>query len=207
VRSEPLPAVFGALGLVAAGAADYVVLRQFDVSYFRWYLETGPLIQLVVAGFAVAVDLERRPLLISANATRFLAEASAVAGESFVAFSRDMEPRRATTRRWDLPRAAPLDWILAGLFYVAYFAVCVAWVVVIAPLQYVGNLVAGAPARLALAAPTRSYAIRDGYTTYLGLRPVGQLPEGAEEVGLTRRPVALTASITAGLLLAIRTFF
>jgi hypothetical protein len=203
---RPVWALVGALALAAAGGADYVVFRLFDGNYFRWYLTAGPLIQLVVAGFALAVDLERHPLLISANPAMFLGEAFAVAGESHKSFSEDIRPRRTRPSAEDLPKAGVLDSVLASFFYVAFFATCLAWVAVIAPLQYVGNLVAGAPARLALASPVRTYALRMGKTTYLGHRPVDTLPEGAEEIGLARRPVAVTASISAGLLLAIGMF-
>ena len=40
----------------------------------------------------------------------------------------------------------------------ADFAACFAWIAAVAPLQYLGNLVAGASARLALEAPVRTYA-------------------------------------------------
>jgi hypothetical protein len=42
--------------------------------------------------------------------------------------------------------------------------------------------------------------------TTLTETPADTIPEGAEQIGLTRRPVALTASITAALLFAISYF-
>ncbi len=81
-----------------------------------------------------------------------------------------------------------------------------AWLIVIAPLQYFGNLVAGAPARLALAASVRSWVVRRPNVVFLGRDPIDKMPEGAEEIGLARHPVALTSSITAGLLFAISQF-
>jgi hypothetical protein len=56
----------------------------------------------VIAGFALAVDLERHPLLVSANPSKFIAEAGTVAGESFVAFGEDIKPRRARLKGQDL---------------------------------------------------------------------------------------------------------
>jgi hypothetical protein len=192
----------GALALAVVGV-DYVAFRAFDTNYFGWYLSGGPLIQLVFAGFAIAVDLERRPLLISAAPNVFLAEAWAVAGESFIAFSRELKPEEPRLTREDLPRSAPLDDFFAALFYLAFFATFTAWAVIVAPLQYVGNLIAGAPVRLALASPFRTYVVRDGKRIHVGYRRVETLPLGAEVVGLARSPVATTASITAALLFAI----
>ena len=57
------------LGVVLA--ADYFAFRLFGLNYFHWYLASGPLIQLVLTGIAVAVDLEREPRLISANPAEF----------------------------------------------------------------------------------------------------------------------------------------
>jgi hypothetical protein len=72
--SKRLPAVIGALGLAVVGV-DYVAFRALGANYFGWYLAGGPLVQLVFAGFAIAVDLERRPLLISTAPNVLLAEA------------------------------------------------------------------------------------------------------------------------------------
>jgi hypothetical protein len=96
-----------------------------------------------------------------------------------------------------------LDGLVAGLFGIAFLALWIAWLGVIAPIQYFGNLVAGAPARLALANPSRFWVLRKGGVTLLAPAPVDEGPEGAEEIGFARRPVALTASITAGSLVAL----
>jgi hypothetical protein len=89
------------------------------------------------------------------------------------------------------------------LFYLAFFATFTAWAAIVAPLQYLGNLIAGAPVRLALASPFRTYVVRGGKRIHLGYERVDTLPAGAEVVGLARSPVATTASITAALLFAI----
>jgi hypothetical protein len=54
------PAVIGALGLAVVGV-DFFAFRTFGVDDFGWYL-AGGLIQLIFAGVAIAVDLERRPV-------------------------------------------------------------------------------------------------------------------------------------------------
>ena len=93
-----------------------------------------------------------RQSLISTHPGEFLAYCFAVGGETFNALAEDTKPKRGPRRRGeDLPKEGPLDFLFAGLFDIAFFVLCVAWLIVIAPIQYFGNLVAGAPARLALA--------------------------------------------------------
>ena len=108
--------------------------------------------------------------------------------------------------------AGPLDSVFALLYGLAYFTLLLAWLVVIAPLQYFGNLVTGAPARTAISSPWRQWVQREPATVQgpavitLSRTPIGRQPAGAEEIGLARRPVALTSSITAALLFVIGQF-
>jgi hypothetical protein len=194
-----------AVVLAVALAADYFVFQLFDINYFRWYLASGPLIQLLFTAFAVAVDLEREPRLISAHPGEYLAACLRVVGMSFIAFAGDLDPKGGRRREGEDPlKGTPLDFLFAALFDFAYLVLCVAWLTVIAPIQYFGNLLAGGPARLALVRPTRTWVSRKPEVTEIETGPIDRAPEGSEEIGLARRPVALTASITAGLLLAIR---
>ena len=143
------------------------MFRAFGVNYLRWYLAGGALVQLAIAGFVIAVDLERYPWLISTDPNEFLAEAWAVAGESFLAFEAEVKWSGARSTRADVPSPGPFDGPFAGFFYFAYFASVCAWTLLIAPLQYLGNLIAGAPVRLALASPVRVIVRREGKTTHI----------------------------------------
>lgn len=183
------------------------MFRAFGVNYLRWYLAGGALVQLAIAGFVIAVDLERYPWLISTDPNEFLAEAWAVAGESFLAFEAEVKWSGARSTRADVPSPGPFDVPFAGFFYFAYFASVCAWTLLIAPLQYLGNLIAGAPVRLALASPVRVIVRREGKTTHIERTTADAPPqEGAEMIGLAQRPVATTAFISAGLLYALATF-
>lgn len=202
---RPWPWEIFALALVAALAADYFVFRLFDLNYFRWYLASGALIQLLVAGVAFAVDIEHEPKLISTHPGEYVGACFALIGESTLAGTpgKDQGATHDHTGIGDLPRKAPLDGLFSAVFDVALFLLYLAWLIVIAPIQYFGNLFAGAPARAALANPNRMWVKRTPGVTSLVTAPIYKPPEGAEEIGLARRPVALTASITAGLLLCI----
>jgi hypothetical protein len=202
-QNKRIPAFIAALALAVVGVAVYVVFELFDLDYLDWYVSAGPLIQFVVAGLAIAVDLERHPRLISADPGEFLAEAQELAGVTFLSFSDDLRPGRGRSRDEELPKPGWFDPLFGVGFYATYFAVILAWCVVIAPLQYLGNLVAGAPARLALASTTRTRANRQGNSIVLERSRVDKLPDGAEEIGLAHRPVTATALISAGLLYAL----
>ena len=193
------PWELSAAGLALALAADYFVFRLFDADYFRWYLATGPVIQLLVTAFALAIDLERWPNLISAHPSDYLGACERLIGLSFIQRADELRPHDPgedePTTRSNLPSQWPLDGLITVLFDIAFVILSVAWLVVIAPIQYFGNLVAGAPARLALAKPSR-FAI-------VVTAPDGGARDHWMEIGLVQKPVAVTASITAGLLLAI----
>jgi len=126
------------------------------------------LIQFVVAVYAITVDVEHRPSLVSADPNVFLAEVSMVAGQSFLTVSNDYRPKADRSVQGDLS-AAPLDDVVALVFYVAYFAALGVWTLVIAPLQCLGNLVVGAPVRLALTSPLRRYEVRRGNVTHINV--------------------------------------
>jgi hypothetical protein len=197
-RGRPLSPVVTGLLLAAAVAAAYLVFRLFGVSYFHWYLEQGPLIALVVAGVAVAVELDRLPNLISAHPSRFLGACFEMAGESTLSLPEPVRGRRERD-----PDSSPFDGFFTFLFEVVYLGLVVAWLTVVAPLQYFVNLVTGAPARYALASPRRTWIERGKETTTITRGPFEAVPEGAEQIGLARRPVSLTSTITAGLLFGV----
>ena len=76
------------------------------------------MIQFVVAVYAITVDVEHRPSLVSADPNVFLAEVSMVAGQSFLTVSNDYRPKADRSVQGDLS-AAPLDdvesWRAAGV--------------------------------------------------------------------------------------------
>jgi hypothetical protein len=113
----------------------------------------------------------------------------------------------------DAPKvAAPrglggLDVLLAVVFGFAFLLLCIVWLLVIAPLQYVVNLVAGAPARRALASPARA-----SFWSTPGALVVGEaskerkLAEGATESRFSTAPVTFTSAVASALLFLVTTF-
>jgi hypothetical protein len=92
---------------------------------------------------------------------------------------------------------------LGMLFAAAFLLAYVAWLLVIAPLQFFVNLVAGVPARLALASDQRGWCLIDAGWIECDASPkTKQLPEGAVESALSTVPVTFTAAVASGLLFA-----
>jgi peptidoglycan/LPS O-acetylase OafA/YrhL len=196
-RGKPLNAL--AVGLLLAGlvAADYGAFQLFDRNYFDWYISNGSLIALAVAVVAVAVELDQRPSLISARPGVYLGAWVEIPGETLLSFSdlvRGVDPD---------PDAGPLDALITGVVAIIFAGLWLCWLVVIAPLQYFVTLLAGAPARRARASGRRTWVERRSGTTVIGTGPIEQMPNGSQEIGLARRPVSATSTLTAALLFAV----
>jgi hypothetical protein len=175
--------------------SDYVAFRLFDHNYFRWYLDHGTLIALAFSFVAIAVELDREPSLVAAHPGSYTAGWFAILGETFE-FLSDIVRNRAV---------GFFDSLFTSLYVVTVFVLCVSWLIVIAPVQYFITLVTGAPARSALVS-RRMWIKRTGKRIELFRGPASEMPEGAEEIGLARRPVSVTSAITAGVLFIVSMF-
>jgi hypothetical protein len=198
-RGKPVNALVAASALAAIVAADYSAFRLFDGNYFQWYIAQGPLIALAVAGVSVAVELDQIAPLIAAHPAKYAAAWLEVPGLTFIYFSE-------LVRGDGDGNSAPIDSLITALIGFVLMALWTWWLIVIAPLQYFVTLVTGAPARRALASQTRTSIERRGDTTVIAIAPIGQMPEGAHEIGWSRRPVSVTSTMTAALLFTISQF-
>jgi hypothetical protein len=97
-----------------------------------------------------------------------------------------------------------VDVVLGALFGYAFLVIFAAWLLVVAPLQFVVNLAAGAPARRALASPARAWSLVTPHEIHVeeALKS-DAVPEGATESGFSAKPVTFTAAIASGLLFAV----
>jgi hypothetical protein len=94
-----------------------------------------------------------------------------------------------------------VDGLIGTILGAAFLMACAAWLWVVAPLQYVVNLVAGSPARLALTADSRVWFRVDPLKIEVAERDADSSPpKGLVETGFSARPVAFTTLVAAGLL-------
>ena len=197
------------LGLAAfAGliAVDEVVLRVlFDAHYLSWYLANGAIVSLVVAFVALAWgDVNDVRGLISAHPFEYAAAHVALCVLPTQSLAAVLAPRGDSPRPQSAPIGIPVaDAILTAVVTVCLLAAFVAFILLIAPIQYFVYLVAGAPGREACGSPQRAW-----YT--IGTREIrvesgprsAGLPERATESAYTGQPVTLTATLASALLFA-----
>lgn len=225
-RYEAPVVLVGLLRLVASGAFAYVIFWAAGGNYVNWFLSNGALIATITLLLSLTVDLDSRPELISGNPWMFTAGVSGVAASLMLQlsamFSRaepdwhlEQTNRDAFVsylRWWHVDRIATyaVSFVLA--------AVLAAWVLLVAPLQYVVTLVCGAPARSALAASKVVWewgppgwdspeGVPDGVIHVVhrevGLRGERPAPT-SRQITLANKPVSLTYGLSALFLLGIQ---
>jgi hypothetical protein len=192
---KPISPFLTFAAIAALVVADYLVFRLLGGNYFRWYLDHGALLALGLSLVALAVDLDRDPTLIAAHPGSYAAGWFAVVGETSDYLVELIQSRAV----------GALDSIFTVIGVVVLAALAVAWIAVVAPLQYFVTLVTGALARSA-AVSRRMWVKRSGKTIELYKVPADNVPEGMEEVGLAARPVTVTSTITAGVLYLVSLF-
>lgn len=209
--------------LAAITAVDYLVFDALGGNYFGWYLQSAFIISLLFGVVAVVISLDRHIGLIAVHPFVFAAEVSAVLAElsgaitqgplgrarSDLALAKIGHPYVYLQTRF---RPRGLDTILSILFSLVLAATMLAWVFVVAPLQYWVTLVCGAPARAALASEGTYWAAVYPFRTeyVLGDKDQQELlerrqetaaePSELTEISFARRPVTFTAAISAAVI-------
>jgi hypothetical protein len=104
-----------------------------------------------------------------------------------------------------VPRGlGPLDIALGIVFTFGFQVAFLAWLLVIAPVQYVVNLAAGAAARRAVASPVRAwYSVTPRRINIGESEKTKSLPEDAMEAKFSANPVTVTSAVAAALLFVV----
>jgi hypothetical protein len=208
-------AVVGLAILAAAVVIDTLAFDAlFGTDYVHWYVDHGDVATLVFVFVTLAWgDVNKMTGLISAHPMQYLLASYALGALPSLALSALVETRRGRGEAHGLARTergvAPiglglLDELVTVLASVAFLAAFVAWLLVVAPLQYVVYLVAGAPAREALASAFRAWALVTdrGLAAGVSLKRRPMRPDAIES-GFSAQPVAFTAAVAAALLFAL----
>lgn len=176
--------------------------RFFDTSYLQWYLDKGPIISLSL-GFIALIweELDARKGLLSANPVYYLGTCLALAGILAHALGVQMESnkrRDAAAHGWSV-FGQLWDLLVTVVVGMAIIVLLFAWILVVAPLNYVVTLFAGAPARMQL----RGLAYRSMVIEANGRIEIIKAPtntatdEKAVDVSFARKPFAVTQALTA----------
>ena len=223
LRYELPDAVAGLAVIAAVVAINSVWLRAVGVDYIGFYLENGFLVALLFGVVTVAIDLDRHLGLIAAQPSVYVAAIFSLVTEVLETLRNLFLRPRSDRELADDPltwltlrsRLRTLDFALTELFVLAFAAAMLAWILLVAPLQYFVNLVCGAPAREAVASSGTLWALNSptGTEYLLGTKlpsdyEKSELKKEAErgemsEVSFATKPVAFTQAITAAFLFGV----
>jgi len=206
VKTFILEIAFPFLGLVAICLINsWFAKRLFGVGisgYLKWYVNTGPFINLAVAAFGAAWSaVDNNIGLVSAHPLTYIRACLRLGGLPIYALGGHLQSENHNGQSlWDLLFGVPL--IL--LFVVASFG----WLLFVAPLQYFLFLVCAAPSRLALRSHYRLHGeIQD---RKLVLRPLAvdePEPESGWEASMRDKPVTLANAFGAATLFIVGHFW
>ena len=191
---------------------NYWMFRQMvGVDYFSWYLDKGPIISLAM-GFVALIweELDTREGLLSANPALYLAACFTLAGilsNSLGVHLEGSKYDRAKTGNWSYTIGYLWD-ILATVFLALIIVpLLLAWIIVVAPLNYVVTLVAGAPGRQQLRGSMWRAVVRETSKSVVIDRELNLDPELEErlkkvdprskDVSFARKPFAVTQALAA----------
>jgi len=191
-------ALLGFAALVGLFAFDHWIFsRWFGTAYWRWYLTNGTLIGLITPiVFKAWGDLaDKHSGLLSPHPLIYLASCFQVVGLPIYGLGTQIKGNRGKASWFDYP----LTYVWA-LILVASILV---WFVVVVPVQYVVYLVCGAPIRFMLASdrvPIARFAGTQLLPQEIDKRE--RVPEGWENVSISKSPVSMT-NVLAALLFGI----
>lgn len=184
---------WGVLGLLVGG--NYLLFRfLLETNYFDWYLHHGALINFVFGFISIAVVLDAYPDLISSNGLYYIYACGQLVAHVFRAWRDTTYEADRGAKTWWLPTV--FDFVVSFAVFVVIGLIVVAWALVVAPVQHVAYLVAGAPARNAIR--NDKDPRYDPETDRLRT----DAPQGFS-IGFRAKPVTLTAALaTAAFLVA-----
>jgi len=174
--------------------ANYAVFRLLGDNYFRWWLGNGAAFALVFAIISGALDLDRYVGLVAVAPGRYLSAWMDVVGSIFSWWSVSVGSSKRVSA----------DIVPTGLIALIVGLALFAWLLVVAPLQYLVTLLSGAPARMAIASDQKLVVSRSQDVIEWRTLPVERpTPEGTTELGFRTKPVTFANAIAALLLFAV----
>ncbi|MDB5801256.1 MAG: hypothetical protein JWL63_2195 [Rhodocyclales bacterium] len=173
------------LALLVLCGINYALFRTlFALDYFDWYRHAGPVIGLATAVFSAAWGgMDKNTGLISADPRHYCGACLQVAGLPMLAFGGHLRHQ---------PRVRLLDYLFGLPLIVAFALGGIAWLLLVAPLQYFVFLICGAPSRLALRSAYRVNArMEDSKLVYLQQEEPEKVPASFWDASLRDKPVVL----------------
>ncbi len=186
--------------------ANWLAFRYFaDENYFIWYIKNGALIGVIVSFIALIWEgLSFRDDLLSAHPLYYLRGCFALLAAYYWSLAAHLEKNPKSgdknNKRSAVPKFSfPLDGILSIVVFLVMFVFGLAWLVLVAPLNYLITILTGVIARQELGEIcSRAIAVPIGDGYELRAIPRDQkLPDKAIDISLAAKPFAITQAITA----------
>jgi hypothetical protein len=204
------------------GLAIILSLAAFDqwafstwlkTSYLNWYLRNGALMSLIFTIVSLSVgNLNKYTDLISRRAHIYLAAYMRLISITLMAAAG--VPKEQRDQKGPERRPYYLSQTLVGLLETlisvpivfGLIGLLVAWLVIVAPLQYFIFLICGAPIRIGVFQVTER-TIVNAMGDVRRFDKDSEIPNGWWEVGFHDKPIAVTNLIAALFLSIVRFFF
>jgi hypothetical protein len=203
------------LALMALGLlvwTNHLVFPFFDRQYLSWYLQSGALIGVITAVFSAAWgDMDKNTGLISANPLDYVRGCLNLVSLPLISIGTQVTGMGERVERGTKDPNPPDGWFLLDVIIMlpVLFVVSIlllAWLLIIAPMQYFLFLIAGALPRSLMRSPTRMVAHRNFGSYETGeIARDADIPKDWWDASLTSRPVALTAGLSSLLTIFLRT--
>jgi hypothetical protein len=197
-------------GAALLGFAAIVGLFVFDqwlfskwlgTDYWRWYLANGTLIGLITPiVFKAWGDLaDKHTGLLSPHPLVYLGSCFQVIGLPIYSLGTQIKDNKG--------RASWFDYVLTPVWVIILLISILLWFVVVVPVQYAVYLTCGAPIRFMLDSDRVAIATFDG-TQLLPdeIHKKDKVPEGWENVSISKNPVSMTNVLAALLFGILRVF-
>lgn len=210
-RRQVLAVLFG-LGIIGIMIGlDWWLFHFMSTNYFLWYLENGTLIGIAVSFLAVVWEgLESRKDLLSAHPLRYLRGCTILLATLFHSISIYLEsPEGPGGKRLRQPASFYWDLILTTVVLMVVMVLGLAWLVVMAPLNYFVTIISGAVARQSFrGTPRRAIVIQIGKKVILTAQPANEeIPPSATDVSFAVKPFAVTQAVTSLVLLIAKMIY
>jgi hypothetical protein len=198
--------------LLVIGANWWAFQYFAHENYFVWYLKNGTLIGMVVSFIALIWEgLSFRTDLLSANPLYYLRGCMALMAAYYLSLSSHLNNNPQSGGR-DKDSALvsefifPFDGVLSFVVILVMFILGLAWLVIVAPLNYFLTILTGAIARQELGGTcSRTIAVptKNGYDL-VSIPRNKELPDKAINISLAAKPFAITQAITALVLFILK---
>lgn len=191
------------LGLLALDQWFFATFLKLNL--LSWYLAKGSIISLGTSFAALAWgDINKHTALISSSPLDYLAVILKMLGLPLASMGSQMDSHNHKRPTRSLVAVLPdlFDVLLSIPIVVLLIGGALAWLIIIAPLQYFVNLVCGAPVRALLGSSRLTIArMNDNYLVTRDIQVSEPIPEGWWNASLTQKPVTMTN------LIAVLVFF